>query len=239
MAIKTIVSIVIYFLSFNAFAGDKEKILELIKKSNAAYESAPKFQTDVNYKLYASATSKTVTEAYSGTIIKSGKDVYTKIHTTEFVQIGARFIKIDHNNKAVEYSSINKQADNNFYSMINNYLQYFSKFELATEGNLWKCVLSTAELSMVPYSKVVIYIDKATNRITKQVLYFLVKNEYKDAAGKAKKDYPRLEIIPSNYTDKNIPVGNKLNLANYIQVDNNTISLVSRLSAYTLIDLTK
>lgn len=239
MAIKKLyLFIAVALLPLALLANDKDKILEIIKKSKASYESIPAFQIDINYTLYSTATSAQVTEAYTGTLIKDKGGFYSKIHDTEFVQIADSYIKIDHNAKAMEYSK-NQNTPDALYGMLDQYISYFSKFELATEGNYYKCILSTAEISMVPYSKVILYVDKNTYRISKQIMHLLVKNDYVDAKGKTQKDYPRLEIIAKNFTDKNINAEKKLSLSNYVVISNKTISPASRLSTYTFIDLTK
>jgi hypothetical protein len=228
----------LFFFSLTSFnsGNDKQKILGLIKDTKKNYDNLQNYEISMEYSLYSTYNSMLVTEAYSGIMSKKKDIFYSKIGTTEFFRDTNYFIKIDHKSKAMEYSY--KENDSyKFYNMLDKYLDYFSKFELTSDKNIWICTLSAPEVSLVPYSKIVFHIDKNTSLIKKQILYFLVENKYKNAKGEIKTDFPRLEII-TGITNNAVPA-NKFSIKNYVSINKGKVSPAGQLKNYKIIDLTK
>lgn len=235
---KHILLFVLFFLltSFNS-GNDKQKILEIIRETKKNYENLQNFEITMDYKLYSTYNSMLVTEAYSGIMIKKKETFYSKIGATEFFRDNNYFIKIDHNSKAMQYSNSKHEESYKFYNMLDKYLEYFSKFELVSDKNIWICTLSAPEISVVPYNKIIFHIDKTDHSIKKQVLYLLVENKYKNTKGKIETGFPRLEITTGK--SNNIVPANKFNIKNYVYINKGKVLPAGQFEKYKIIDLTK
>lgn len=176
----------------------KQQVIALLEKSQKAYDGTTSFTFNMDYKLFTTYNSNTVSETYSGIFIKRKQDSYSRIGKTEFVHLDNDLIKIDNESGLIQFSK-NQGLVNQAYNL-KQMVSHFSVFELASEGNYWVCTLTGPEITFVPYGKVVAYIHKTDFTFSRQVLYLLKANAYKDKNGTLKRSYPRLEIRFSDYT---------------------------------------
>ncbi|TRW27550.1 hypothetical protein FMM05_02610 [Flavobacterium zepuense] len=218
---------------------DKAKLSDIISKSATFYEKQKCFELNIDYKVFSSYTSSNVTETYKSTLINNNKDYYYKLHTTEFVKVGNEVLKVDHKSKAIEYTGEIDLQDQDSYYNLKKYLDFFSQFEVATEGDFFKCTLSTPEISTLPYSKIVLYINKTNYQVSKQIFYFLVTSPYKDKKGIIKSDYPRMEVTQIDFKSGIGKFSDKLLLQNYVIKNKSKVSPSSKLMGYKVFDLTK
>jgi hypothetical protein len=212
----------------------KEDVINLLQRSKKHYENSERFKLESNYKLYANYSSSKIIENYSGIFIKKGKEHYLKIDTAEFANLNKQYIQVDNESKLIDYSK-NKEAEIPIFDFM-KFMNNFSEFSVKTEGSNTVCTFTAPKITFVPYSKVVVYIDTKTKAITKQVLYLLLQNEYKD--GKTiKKDYPRLEIAFSLPDTKNLEKYDlKFNLTGYIKTSKGKLSPSQNYAGYKIID---
>lgn len=217
---------------------NKEKVLSLINQAQRKYESTSYFEMKVDFILYNNYTSSSVTEKYSGVFIKNGPQSYSQIEGVENIQNGEKQIKVFHENKIIEYKKSEPSSlRSDIFPLITNYLEHFSEFEIIENNTFWKCTLKTGAISMIPYSKIIIEIDKKTGLFLKQELFFLVVNEYVDKSGIKKKDYPRLELKYNDFTTERKTHSSIFNIKQYIIENKGVYSLTERYKKYKLIDL--
>jgi len=213
---------------------DKQRIMDLLEKSKKVYEGSEAFKFNMDYKLFTSYKSNTITETYIGVLIKRRTDSYSRIGKTEFVHLGNDFIKIDNESGLIQLSK-NQEATSTVYNL-KEMVSNFSVFELASEGNYWVCTLTGPEITFVPYGKAVIYISKTDYTISRQILYLLKINAYKDKDGKIKKAYPRMEINFSDFTTKAIDFGSVFKKENYIREIKNKYVPATKYAKYKIVD---
>lgn len=217
---------------------NKEKVLSLINQAQQKYESVSYFEMKVDFILYNNYASSSVTEKFSGFFIKNGSQNYSKIEEVENLQTGGKQVKVFHENKIIEYKkSDTNSLGNDVFPLISSYLDYFSEFEIVEKNTFWRCILKTGAVSMIPYSKAVIEIDKKTGLFLKQELFFLVANEYVDESGVKKKDYPRLELRYSDFTIEKKSSSTVFNIRQYVVENKGKYSPSEKYKEYKLIDL--
>ena len=211
---------------------DKDKIFEIFNKTKNFY-NVSQFQIKTDYKLYIGNTSKEVRENYSGVFVKNKNNVYSKIGQTEFVTIDNKNIKIDNESKLMQISE--KRSEQDEVYDLSKYCSNFSTFVLTTTNDLFICTLTTPEVTFVPYSKVVIYINKSDCSIKKQVLFMIGKVRYKADNEKVIKDYPRLEI---SFLDLKLQYSKEeyFNLGKYIEKKKGKYFPAKKYVSYKIVD---
>jgi hypothetical protein len=213
---------------------EKDKIIDLFQKTQKVYESSNTMQINMDYNLYSSYTTNKIYEKTNGLYLKENEQNYTKIGDTEIINLNSYFIKIDHSTKLMNCTKKSKKKSSLIVDL-KSYALNYSVFNLASEGNNWLCTLTTPEFSQVPYTKIVVYINKKNLTIHKQVMFMITTKKFK-INGKNKEDFPRLEIIFSSQKTKDISFGNKFKLENYIVKDKNKINTSKEYKAFKIIE---
>ncbi|MFN3754315.1 hypothetical protein [Flavobacterium sp.] len=235
-----------FFLSVLLFSGisfenvcisnsdDKKAVVNILKKSNSYYQGKNKFQLNTTYKIYATKSSKQVKDSFKGLFACNNDRTYAKINQTEFIISSDLSLKIDNESKLIQFSKNELDKDLKVYDL-EKYCSYYNGFKLTETEKEWICTLTTAAFSFVPYSKVVIYINKANYNVSKQILYIISAVEYKDSDGKMKIDYPRLEIEFDNLKTV-IDNENVFNIDSYILLKNGKYYPSKKYNTYKVID---
>jgi hypothetical protein len=224
-------------MTFSGFGQheDQKKIAALFSKSQKFYENNPQFKLDLEYKLFPTSVSVTVSEKYSGQLIKHNGNSYSRIGSTEFIQIKSEYIKIDNDSKLVQITKKDDVVPDEVYNL-GNLLNNFNDFKLKSDAQYWVCTLTAPEISFVPYGKAIIYINKKDYSVARQILFLLHKTEYKNEKGKKISDYPRMEISIGNLQAPTAKMVEKLRMENYISRSNNTFKLSNNYSGYKIVD---
>jgi len=217
-------------------SNDKKKIMDLFLKSQKVYENNTVFKLDLNYKLFTTYKSNAVSETYDGVLFKNGEEYYSKIASTEFIKIGSISLKIDNASKLIELSSENSKIQLNDLYDLNSMVSNFDVFELTSNADFWICSLTAPRITFVPYGKVVIHIHKTKHTISKQVLYLLTQNKYKNKDGKIVMDYPRLEINFSNFTTAPIDFKSRFDKETYLVQRNKKYYPAGSYKNYKIVD---
>lgn len=231
--IKFLALLFILFYNTICFSNDKKKIAEILKKSSEYYSSKKQFEIKMTYNFFSNADSQKVTESYLGSIIKDNSYYYSKIGDTEIINGKGFSLKIDNVNKALQYYP-HQLENNNTISDLKNYCSYFDRFYLTDRGNKWVCTMTTPGISFLPYSKLIIYINKSNYSISKQIAYFLTPNETRDKKGNTFLNYPRMEVEFSDLNGKiNVDV---FNLSNYLIIKKNKVYTSKKYSSYEIVE---
>lgn len=222
-------------LSYGKSPEDKEKIVALFKKTANFYDSKNSFQVDLSYMLCPTATSNQIVEKYKGYLAKKNKGGYVKIDKTEFITDEKNSLKIDNESKLIQMNSKEASKNEDLFYDIKKYLTNFSNFTLTSNDNEWICTMTTPAVTFIPYTKVVIFIDKKSNSITKEVFYLIVKNKYKAPNGEMKNDYPRIEISMKNFTSK-IKNEELFKIGHYINSKHGKIFPIGTYKSYKIVE---
>jgi hypothetical protein len=196
--VKLIISAFTLLFVVNSFCqqpSERDQITTILRKTQKLYEDKKTFQFKVNYSLYPTAKSMVVAENYQGLVVKSQDNIYAKIQGTEFIKINSLYVKIDSEAKLMqvtEEKNPSEEMTTQLYKLT-QMLTYFNDFALKSTDDYWICTMTAPKLSLIPYGKAVIFINKKDFSITKEVMYMLTQAKYKNN-GKTTLEYPRLEI---------------------------------------------
>lgn len=232
-----LLSILIFTISI-AFSqeGDKKRITDIFNKTAQVYNSASIFQSSMKYSLYPTYTSKNSSEQYSGIAIKKDKEYYSKIGETEIISLSSCQIKVDNESKLMQYIKSEKQTKENSVVEIKSYLTNFSTYAISSNEKEWICTLSTPSFSMIPYTKVVVHINKENYTISKQIFFLITTQKYKTKEGVIKEDYPRVEIVFNEFKTKDVIIGSLFSIQNYLSIDKNKVSPSNKYKGYKIVE---
>ncbi|MCF6133252.1 hypothetical protein [Flavobacterium wongokense] len=221
-------------IAINAQNSDRKRITDLFDKAQKLFD-LKNYYLESDYKLFVNYTSNEVKEAYKGITLKKGENMYTKLGSSEMISTNNLFIKIDNDNKRMKVDKISSNAQKPILEL-NSYINYFSGYRLTESNGQWICTLTTSKVSVVPYSKIIVYINKNDYQIQKQELFFLTKYQTKIVNGKPKLDYPRLQIIYSNFKKSGFPPNDYFNVDNYVKKTNQKYYPIKKYKSYTIVD---
>ncbi len=229
----------IVFLLSGVFAfAQQEDALVLLTKVENHYKALGTYEFDISYKMYRGFIGTTVTEKYSGTIYQSGDTSYTKILGSEIIQFPIHKIIIDTSKKTLTYNNTKGKDGNTSPLSMASFLAFFKEAGRRSNGSIIELELVPKNSKIAtPYQKIEIYIDKTTNRLKKQVLYFNTKMPFVDKTGKEHLDNARMEVL---FNHKNTTTPRVLKIEDYISISpSGNINLKPEYKRYTLIDQTK
>ncbi|WP_203258193.1 hypothetical protein [Hyunsoonleella ulvae] len=214
-------------------------VQSLIQKVKHSYEDEHMYSLNVTYKLYENSTSTTPKEFFTGKIIRDNNQYYSKINNTEFIQFTNAYVKINHDEKAMLY--INEPAKEvESITDFTKYLAHFNEANIALENGMYKCEITAKQVTFLPFTKLVLYVDKNSFRLKKQVVYLAQHSISKDKNGKDVVSNPRLEIMFTNFSNKGINNSQDVFiLNNYVNISQNIINPSKKLEAYQLINASK
>lgn len=236
ISFKVVILLLLIFLGFNSKAQDKSQSLEILKKAGETYKTG-------NYGLLLNYTLKTynekVIESYKGVSLRNGNNFYSKIGETEFIQEGTKFLKINHDEKAILYAISNESPSQPILEF-NDLVEMFDKVDLLDKGNYFIIKLIAQKPTQLPYHSVSIYINKAEFTIFKEILELAVDVPVRTNTGKESYQpaYIELTIKEQPQLIKNFD-HNKFLINNYIQTVNKDATPIASLKNYQFIDTTK
>lgn len=235
---KTFLLLVLFFSSFNFLsasnaADDKAKIKELIKRSKSYYAKNRQFSFAINYNLFAGNDKKPI-DTYSGMFAKRDANYYTRVGDSEIIHIDNLTVKIDHEMKLIQHYEEEVTKDDPIYDLM-NYFENFKSFQLKSTPKYWICTFNSREVTFVPYSKIIIYLNKKDYSIVKQELHLLSSIKTKDKKGKDVYKFPILEILFSDFKLGESKV-DYFKVSNYLSLKNRRYYPSNKYSSYQLVD---
>lgn len=228
--------LLLFYNIVEAQISEKDRIINILNKSEAFYNNTKAYSLDSRYRLYVNHTSNEIKEEYTGVTIKQDNNVYNRIATTEMIGIGKSLIKIDNKNKRIKVFRYNTSSNEmSTIKDFKNYLQYFTIVKLTENQSQWICTLETGKISMVPFSKVVLYLKKSNYQIERQDLFYLTKYKTRIVKGVPNYEMPRLVVSFSNFKNK-VEDKNCFDKSSYIKVKGGKIYPSKKYASYTIVD---
>ena len=210
------------------------RVEQLLTEAQRLYEQTPDYVLHMEYTMYQGAKGKETLISYPGELVKDGANYYSKIHNTETFILGQEYLKINHDQKRGYYAISEQQTTENPTVNIASFLVYFKDKVLKETDTHYICVLNATGVTVLPYGKAEIYIDKTSGHITQQVLHYLSKQKFVDKQGNTVWDYPRLQIDFTGFETTIDPYKAKFNLAEYIEVTSKKIIPKNSLQGYLI-----
>jgi hypothetical protein len=207
----------------------------LFDKAQNVFESNS-YYLESEFKLFVNYTSNEIKEDYKGITVKKGDNTYTRIGNSEIISTNNLYIKIDNDNKRMKIANLTKDNVQKAPLELNSYINYFSGYRVTESNGFWICTLTTSKVTMIPYSKVVVYINKKDYQISKQEMFFLTKYKTKIVNGKPKFDYPRLQITYSNFKKSGFATSDYFTVDNYVKKTNQKYYPIKKYKSYTIVD---
>lgn len=239
-SIVKIFCVLLILLSVSSLRGQnttaKAQIVEICKKARGKYDNTKAFSFNTVYKLYSNYTTKSVTTQYNGAAAKRGNTYYAKINNTEFVKWSDLYLKIDNDLKLMQVDKTGEEATDIEIYDLTKMMANFKDFDLTSNSTSWICTLTAPKITFVPYSKVIIHINKADYTISKQILYLLQQTSYKDKKGKKVYSYPRVEVTFSNFQASVGPYEPKFSKGLYISTKGKKYVTANKYSTYQIVE---
>ena len=211
---------------------------ETFNKIESYYKTIDILDIEMEYKMFRGYTGTNLTESYKGTMYKNEGVSKIDILGSEIIDLPEAKLIINKEAKTVTYhKKYNKETQSSPVD-ISMFLKFYKEASTKVKGNtiVHEMVLKKGIQIPVPYSKIVVYVDKNSYQMQKQELYLSTKVPFIDKNGKEAPDLARMEIkFKTNPNpSKKVP-----KLKDYVQIDaNKKVRLSQNYAAYKIIDQT-
>lgn len=210
-----------------------QSVPAVFKELAKQYSTTEPLQYKTNYALYKDFDSKKVEQSYKGSFYKNASnEIYTKIGDTEILNSKTVFLKINHNEKAME--------------ILNPVANYFGEFDIKSLYDLckiesfkdyksyWEITMVSKTYSSLPYSKIIVQISKKYY-LQKQIFYYNTAINFSKDYKSPDSHYPRLEITYTNWNRNPIPTSVFNRDTYFTTSDKKQIILAEKLKKYQII----
>lgn len=212
--------------------GQVKTVEQVIKNAIDQYLKQDYATYGVQYASYKDYTTGVKEEDYTGFVVKYGTSHYAKVQDLELISVDGYGIQISHNEK---YIAINKGAPVQQQGIVSilDYLKGFQT-ELKETDKYYICVFTPATISQVMVNKVEVKVDKKTNTIKSQSIYFTEEVETKNEKGESEFNRPRM-VVNYVHREKNMLKDKLLTIrSHYFSIKNNKIVLTKQFADYQL-----
>lgn len=220
-------------------AQDKSESAKItLEKSRAFFEASPLFQAHLTYTLFRDRSKPKLIEQYKGQLVKRDQDLYMKIHNTEFLLLGANFVKVNHDQKALELIKASTKDLSQNPIDIAKYLNLFKDVEQQQKGDRIICKLTTPKYTQLPYGAIELIFDAKTMLLEEQILTLVNPGRIPDENGSASTELKYLSIKINEFSTQVPKADQFFNLNDYVVKKVNGAALAQRFEDYQLIDRT-
>ena len=233
--LKHQLSIIILLCCYLSVSAQKPIASETLKKVETYYKSLKAFDFQMKYTMYKGYTGNHVTESYEGTMCKNGAVSQIKILGSEIVQFPDVQLILNKENKTLQYNKTSNHVNQKSPVDVSAFLNFYKETvtDIKDDTIIHEMVLKNTQVP-IPYSKIVIYVNKNTYEIEKQILYLATKVPFVDEDGKETPDVGRMEIsFKRNSSTHKAP-----RLNDYVLIHSDKVSLTKAYQDYTIIDQT-
>ena len=234
---KHLLSIVFLLIGFTATNAQQLSTTEVFKKVATYYETLNTYNFEVAYRMYKGHTGKQLTESYKASMYKNGNVMQLELLGAVILQFPNTQLTINDEHKTLIYTKIPDGALTKSPFDISKFLNLYESVSTRLKGNtlILEMTLKNSKIPM-PYSKIIMHIDRMTYALKKQELFFSTKFAFVDKEGKKSEDVGRLEIT---FQSKSNPVNWNPKLEDYIVIKpNKKVNLANAYRLYTIIDQT-
>lgn len=207
---------------------------DILNKIQNVYAQDEEYSLDMDYQLYQGATGTKLLNEYSGLLVRDHGNYYNRIKNTEFFYVGTKYLKVNHEQKRLQYGAVPKDLP--IGVDISSYLKYFTKVSYTEDNERYVFTLETTEVTPFPYGKIEIFVHKKSLEIEKQVLYVLNEAPFKNEAGETVYSRPRLEFVISKKRKDIEKYAEKFDLSRYIKIKNNKAVGQGEIAGYQVLD---
>ncbi len=237
---KNYIAITIIFQLLTLSVSSQEKsVKQILDGVSNSYLSKEQYLVNMTFTMYRGVTGNTISESYTGTMQKKGATSKNQVLDTEIYLFPSASVAINSTTKTITYTGLSNPQKNTPIDL-SILLKYYQKSQIIDKGSQWLCEMVTEQntFNQLPYSKVLLYVNKDDYSVSKQVLYFTnlipFKNKRND---EIEHDYGRLVIDLKHQWDVNIPA-KKLNDF-IVKKHDNKIQLQTKYATYKLVDNTE
>lgn len=237
---RGVIIILLFCMNYSGFAQAKveqvsqEIMLEVLDKLGSFYKNTPSYKFDIIYYSYKGHKSLTPFEESFGSLVKSDKKIKSEVMGIETIQFDDLVIMVQQEENKVMIT--NKQEENDVLK-IDELKLGLKKVEQITKsvlGNITTYYLNHRSYDAVYQTEIHLMNNE---KIEKIVFYFNKESEWETESGEVRKAKPRLEIWYKNFSQKLIPNDYQFTIADYVQMQKNTIQLNQKYRGYQLLDL--
>lgn len=147
-------------------------VSDVMKSLLERYTIKESFTVHMNYMVYGSEEEKNSTLAFTSTYSKHKSDYYLKIKDTEYIKKGEETVKVNHQEKAIQYVENNVLKTPDTPLDFTGVILSFNKAKVTKEFGMYRCVFYDPKPQETYYKKIVYWVDTNDFSLKSQELYF-------------------------------------------------------------------
>jgi len=233
---KILLTLTFLFVIHTYVFAQHKQVVQLLKQ---AYESGNNFQVSVHYNLYKGNETNPV-ESYNGIYYRKGQYIYSKIGKVEIISTPSFYLRINPDQKAILISESTPENVSQLNNSLLELMQYVDVDKFYEQNNSIYLKLKAKKITQLPFSSIELVINKQTHLLIKVEYYYFTQINFSQDAKKADYAQPRLEVIYSNYKNKNIDIPrSKFKLFSFVSFDGKKYHGLGKFSEYQIINQRK
>ena len=165
------------FVFSSAFC-QNEKVAFLLNKAKESFYAAENFHVNTTYKIYKGYDSTKPHEVSNGILVKKSNNIYSKINELEVISTSKYYLKINHKEKAILLNKPFKNPTQIDQYNLQQLMDYVDIGNLKENNNNWIIELKAKPITQLPFSKILIQINKKTYLIENQIFYYFEQLDF-------------------------------------------------------------
>lgn len=208
---------------------------DILNRLREKYQQVERIEYTTVYELFKGHKSPEIVSSYSGYVYRDKKQMYQKIHSTEFVYGSDYFIKTNSDEKAIVLDK--KQQLLGLEIDLDAVLKECREKKLKNEGDdHYTIVLALKAESQVPLSMVKLQVDKKNYTLKQLDLYYSTNEDFSADFRKTDLHQPHLRIRFQQVVLNPNKKDELFVFSRYLQTVRGTHSPTDRYKGYKLID---
>lgn len=233
-----LLTVVLFFGNIALNYAQEITALKTFNKIESYYKAVNILDIEMEYKMFRGHTGTTPTESYKGTMYKNEGVSRVNILGSEIIDLPEAKLIVNKEAKTITYNKKSNKETQKSPVDVSMFLKFYKEASTKISDHIiiHEMVLKKDIQMAMPYSKIVIYVDKNSYQIQKQELYLSTKVPFINKNGKEAVDFARMEI---KFKTNPNPLKKVPKLKDYVRIDTNKkVHLSQNYSAYKIIDQT-
>jgi hypothetical protein len=208
-------------------------VTSVLKKVQEVYGSG-NMSYSTKYSLFKGHKSTVVHTSYEGEVYSYNKEIYQKIGPSEFIYGSDYFLHVSHEEKAMILGSAQQTMQQEVD--LSQVLNECKSSELVEQGEYYKLTFRMKQMSGVPCSVILVYVNKKDYTLHRMDLYYNYFEDYSEEFGEKDMHQPHLKI---EFTSMNLKPKERKDLfvrSNYLKEQNSALTPTGACLGYELID---
>ncbi|MFT7900106.1 MULTISPECIES: hypothetical protein [Flavobacteriaceae] len=192
------ITVLLFLISFSTVVA-QSKVKVILNSYKKTVEKDKEYQVNLTYKIYKGYSETLPYEVQEGVFYKKMNNSYTSLSNVEIINTENTYLKINHNEKAILIANGVKKPQE-LHLNLDELFKYLEAEIIKENPKFWTIKFTPrGEITQLPFSKLIIELNKKTFRVKRQLFYYLNKMNFSENLRETDEANVKLEVLFKNY----------------------------------------